>query len=141
MRRAVLGPLKPAPITWQTAVCEATGTGWFFALPTPERSNALWRQYRGRTLVSRRHREDKQAVLRFRGAPLDGELAVRVVWVRARKAGDIDSRLKAALDLLQGIAYHDDKQIAQLSVERVDSPSQSPGLYVWVSKRAGREAA
>lgn len=123
---------RPAAITWQTAICEATRTGWHFQLPTPERTNAIWRQWKGRTLVSAKHRQDKRDVLRFRGTPLAGELAMRVLWVRARRAGDIDSRLKAALDLLQGIAYEDDRQIARLVVERADTPSTPAGLYVWV---------
>lgn len=123
---------RPAPITWQTAICEATRTGWHFQLPTPERTNAIWRQWRGRTLVSAKHRQDKRDVLRFRGTPLAGELAMRVLWVRARRAGDIDSRLKAALDLLQGIAYDNDNQIARLTVERADTPTTPAGLYVWV---------
>jgi len=122
----------PAPITWQTARCEATATGWFFTLPTPERTNAIWRQWKGRTLISAKHRADKQSVLRFRGAPLAGPVTVSITWVRARRAGDVDSRIKALLDLLSGVAYHDDAQVTVLHVERVDDPGRAAGCYVHV---------
>lgn len=127
---------RPAPITWPTARCEATGAGWFFALPTPERTNAIWRQWKGRTLVSAKHRLDKAlAPTRFGVAePMRGDVAVRLVWVRHRKSGDVDSRIKAGLDLLTAIGvWVDDAQVARLAVERVDDPSIAPGLYVWVT--------
>lgn len=126
---------RPAPITWQTARCEATGYGWRFELPTPERTNAIWRQWKGRTLVSAKHRADKQtAPHRFGIAePLAGEVSVRLVWVRHRRAGDIDSRIKAALDLLTAIGvWHDDAQVAELHVRRTDDSTEAAGLYVLV---------
>lgn len=132
---------RPAPITWQTARCEATATGWRFTLPTPERTNAIWRQWKGRTLVSAKHRQDKRAVLKFAGTPLDGPVWVDIVWVRQRKAGDVDSRIKAALDLLNGVAYHDDAQVTRLHVERTDDPTQAPGLYIHVAPASQTRAA
>lgn len=137
--------LRPAPITWQTARCEATGEGWRFVLPTPERTNAIWRQWKGRTLVSAKHRADKrEAPTRFGLAePLAGDVAVQMLWVRHRKAGDIDSRIKAALDLLTAMGvWHDDAQVAWLEVERTDDPTRAPGLYVDVWENTNvREAA
>ena len=75
---------RPTPITWQTARCEPTATGWHFVLPTPERTNAIWRQYKGRTLVSAKHRQDKAtAPHRFGIAePIRAEVSVLMVWVR-----------------------------------------------------------
>ena len=131
---------RPAPITWQTARCEATPTGWHFVLPTPERTNAIWRQWKGRTLVSAKHRADKQHVLQFRGAPLDGPVVVHVEWVRQRKAGDVDSRIKALLDLLSGVAYTDDAQVCRLAVDRLDDVARAPGCYVWVERLLTRAA-
>ena len=124
---------RPAPITWQTARCEATAVGWHFALPTPERTNAIWRQWKGRTLVSAKHRADKAtAPQRFGIAePFAGDVAVRMLWVRHRRSGDVDSRIKAALDLLTAMGvWHDDAQVARLEVERSDDPTRAPGLYV-----------
>jgi crossover junction endodeoxyribonuclease RusA len=126
---------KLPPITWHTARCEATATGWHFALPTPERTNAIWRQWRGRTIVSARHRHDKAtAAGRFGVAsPYTGPVAVRLRWVRQRRTGDIDSRIKAALDLLTHLGvWHDDAQVVDLHVTRHDDPTTPPGLYVWV---------
>ena len=126
---------RPAPITWQTARCEATATGWHFVLPTPERTNAIWRQWKGRTLVSAKHRADKREAPRRLGLadPIAGEVAVRLVWVRHRRTGDVDSRVKAALDLLTEMGvWHDDGQVVDLHVIRSDDPTRAPGLYVWV---------
>ena len=125
---------RPTPVTWHTARCEATATGWHFVLPTPERTNAIWRQWKGRTLVSSKHRTDKAtAAGRFRGLePFRGDVAVRLVWVRERRAGDVDSRVKAALDLLTAIGlWDDDGQCSDLQVLRVDDSTKAPGLYVW----------
>lgn len=127
--------LRPAPITWATARAEATPDGWHFALPIPERTNAIWRSWKGRTLVSAKHRADKAtAPGRFgRLEPFRGDVAVRLVWVRQRRVGDVDSRVKAALDLLTAIGvWLDDGQVTDLQVIRTDDPLKAPGLYVWV---------
>lgn len=132
-----------APITWDTARCNPTSTGWALVIPTPERTNAIWRQWQGRTLVSARHRRDKLAAPRqFAGLPcLSGDLFVRMVWVRERKSGDVDSRIKATLDLLTAMGiWADDKQVQRLSVERVDDPQQAPGMYVWIEPAMRRAA-
>ena len=129
------GVTRPAPISWLTARAEATSTGWHFALPIPERTNAIWRQWKGRTLVSAKHRQDKAtAPGRFgRIEPFRGDVAVRLVWVRERRTGDVDSRVKAALDLLTAMGvWFDDAQVSELTVLRVDDGAQAPGLYVWV---------
>ena len=128
------GKTRPAPITWATARCEATGSGWHLVLPTPERTNAIWRQWKGRTLVSAKHRADKAtAAARFRGlTPMRGDVAVRMVWVRERRAGDVDSRLKAGLDLLTAIGlWSDDAQCSAVQLVRSDAADAAPGLYVW----------
>ena len=52
--------------------------------------------------------------------PLAGELAVAITWHRSQKSGDVDNRIKGALDLLRGIAYADDASVARVSCERVD---------------------
>ena len=127
---------RPAPITWQTARCEATAAGWHFALPTPERTNAIWRQWKGRTLVSAKHRADKQAApVRFGPrVPMSGDVRVVLGWVRARRSGDVDSRLKATLDLLTLIGvWGDDAQVSDLRVVRLDDLTHPAGVYVWLT--------
>ena len=126
---------RPDPITWATANCHATATGWHFALPVPERTNAIWRQWKGRTLVSAKHRADKQtAPGRFpKIRPYPGDVAVRLEWVRERRSGDVDGRVKATLDLLTAIGiWSDDAQVQRLEVERIDDPTRAAGMYVWV---------
>ena len=126
---------KPAPLTWADASVVQTAGGWHFVLPIPERVNAVWRQYKGRTIVSAKHRADKvTAPAIFRHVvPLAGDVACRLLWVRARKAGDVDGRIKTALDLLRGIAYADDAQVADMQIVRVDDPSEAPRLEVIVT--------
>ena len=128
------GAGTPRPLTWQDARVEATASGWHFILPSPERVNAIWRHWRGRVVSSEKHRADKAAApLLFRHVvPLPGDVAVRCVWVRAKKQGDVDGRIKATLDLLKGIAYHDDAQVAELHIIRVDdgSPARME-VFVW----------
>lgn len=46
-----------------------------------------------------------------------------IVWYRKRRAGDVDSILKAILDALQGHAYENDKQIKVLKVRREEDPT------------------
>lgn len=124
---------KPTPITWATARVEMLPDGgWRFTMPVPERTNAIWRHWKGRTLVSARHRADKATAPRLWRfvAPFAGEVSVRMVWYRARKAGDVDGRIKAALDLLRGIAYGDDAQVAALAIERVDDATEPARLVV-----------
>jgi len=125
---------KAAPITWQTASCRATSTGWLFTLPVPERTNAIWRSWKGRTLISAKHRQDKQtAPIRFAGCqPLAGDVTVSMTWFRERRAGDVDGRIKAALDLLRGIAYADDRQVAELRIVRRDESHQPARLEILV---------
>lgn len=49
---------------------------------------------------------------------MDGPLSVEVRLFRPRKSGDIDNRIKPLFDSLNGLAWHDDAQIARLLVER-----------------------
>ena len=109
--------------------------GWHFVMPIPERTNAIWRQWKGRTLVSAKHRGDKiTAPAIFAAArPLVGDVRCDVLWIRARRSGDVDGRLKSTLDLLRGIAYDDDAQVATVQITRVDDPTQRPRVEVIVA--------
>lgn len=113
---------KPSPLTWADAWCEATGTGWRFVVPVVESANRVWRAAKGRTYKSAKARGDAEAAaLKFgRIAPLTGPVVVWIVWVRQRKAGDLDNKAKASLDLLKGIAYGDDAAVVELHMVRVD---------------------
>lgn len=142
LRRKGQGKGAP-PITWQTARCEATATGWLFVLPVLGSANRLWRMGQGRTHKSAGAKQDVRAAhLRFgRAGPLSGEVCVSIRWVRKTRAGDVDNRVKPTLDLLRGLAYHDDAQVTRVEIERVDSHTEAPGLYVWIRPAGKQQAA
>jgi Holliday junction resolvase RusA-like endonuclease len=52
--------------------------------------------------------------------PKPATVALRVDLYRPRRAGDIDGPLKTLLDVLQGIAFENDDQVARLEVYRHD---------------------
>ena len=63
---------RPAPITWQTAICEATRTGWHFQLPVTVSTNRLWRHGKNRTYKSAEARDDAQDFVDLRAAAQTG---------------------------------------------------------------------
>lgn len=73
------------------------------------------------------------------GGPIEGQVAVELRWYRAARRGDLDGRLKVALDCLQGLAYRNDAQITRLSAERFEDPA-SPRVEIEVcaSTRSAR---
>jgi crossover junction endodeoxyribonuclease RusA len=93
-------------------------------LPYPPSVNHYWRRVGTRTLISRGGRAFRQSVCAILAAagvrPLAGVLAVEVtVYPPDNRRRDIDNVQKALLDALaHGGAYHDDSQIARLTVER-----------------------
>jgi crossover junction endodeoxyribonuclease RusA len=97
-----------------------------FELPFPPSMNHLWRRVGARMLLSRGGRAFRQtvgAILAARGVrPLDGPLEIVIdVHPPDRRRRDLDNLQKALLDALaHGGAYHDDAQIARLSIERGD---------------------
>lgn len=61
------------------------------------------------------------------------EVEMKIVWYRTQRRGDIDSRIKALLDSLNGYAYKDDRQIRKLSIERFDG-NKHPRLEVRIKE-------
>lgn len=105
-------------------------------LPEPPSANRYWRNARGRFVRSTAANNYKstvgwQAIAQGVGNPLDGEVAVTLRWFRGRRSGDLDNRIKVAVDALNGIAYEDDKQIVELHAFRFDD-KQNPRLEVQV---------
>ncbi len=93
-------------------------------LPYPPTINNYWRSYRGRVVISEDGRKFRQLVCmilaRKKVQPLLGpfDISIKTFPPDSRRR-DIDNVLKALLDALQhGGAYHDDYQIARLSIER-----------------------
>jgi Holliday junction resolvase RusA-like endonuclease len=93
-------------------------------LPYPPSVNHYWRRVGARTLISRGGRAFRQTVCTILAAaqvrPLEGALAIDVdVFPPDHRRRDLDNSLKSLLDALaHGGAYHDDSQIARLTVER-----------------------
>jgi Holliday junction resolvase RusA-like endonuclease len=68
-------------------------------------------------------------IAQYRSGPLDGPLIVSIyAWFRKPKSSrlthptvkpDADNIAKAVLDSLNGILWHDDKQVCQLSIHKV----------------------
>jgi crossover junction endodeoxyribonuclease RusA len=90
-------------------------------LPIPPSANKYW-VYTGRRVVtSPEAKAYKQAVRLL--APrhiIEGRVAVNVSVFRPAKRGDLDNYLKVMLDALEGVLYHNDKQITEIHAFRYD---------------------
>ncbi len=86
--------------------------------PLPPSANRYWRLAKGRLIVSDEASDYKRTVAmlaRCDGVKLlTGPVAVTVGVYRARRAGDLDNRLKCLLDAMQGIFYENDSQIVEI---------------------------
>lgn len=104
------------------------------SLPSPPSSNRYWRNYNGRIVVSQEAKAYKaecgwMAKSQMDCEPLTGDVAVSVRWFRPARRGDLQNRQKIFLDALQGIAYVDDKQVAELHMYR-DYDKANPRIEV-----------
>jgi crossover junction endodeoxyribonuclease RusA len=99
-----------------------------FTLPYPPSVNTYYRAInRGKfatNIMSAEGREYKaiataKAIQQATGKH-SNDVGVTLRLFRPRRAGDIDNRLKPVLDALNGIAYDDDSQIAELHAYRRD---------------------
>lgn len=85
-------------------------------LPLPPSANVYWRMMRGRTVVSPQVR-DYRVVVAHRCAtmtPLAGRVRLTLHVFMGRRTGDLSNRLKVLEDALQGYAYTDDGQVAEI---------------------------
>jgi crossover junction endodeoxyribonuclease RusA len=93
-------------------------------LPYPPGTNHLYRTWQGRMLLSQVGREYKRTCqLLFWEAgvrPFRGPVGLEVTVYRPRKAGDLDGRLKALLDAMNGNVWIDDAQVVELHAYRKD---------------------
>lgn len=92
-------------------------------LPYPPSANRYWRKTAaGRVYVSEeaeRYRAAAAALLAaFR--PLSGPVTVSARFFRPRRSGDLDNRIKILLDALQGRAFADDSQVAEIHAWRFE---------------------
>lgn len=96
-------------------------------LPWPPSANTIWRNVGNRTLLSRKGREYRQAVVaqvaaEKVAASLAGRLSVVVtLYPPDRRRRDIDNHLKATLDALTHAGvWEDDEQIDRLTIVRAE---------------------
>ena len=109
-----------APLDW-----DGTTT---IELPIPPSANRYWRHVtsggRGLTLISSAGRNYQEAVRArcqlYRIRKIHGPVAVKVVWFREKKTGDLDNRLKPLLDALKHVAFGDDGLVRRIEAEMID---------------------
>ena len=97
----------------------------FLTLPFPPSMNTYWRNFRGRTVLSKAGREYKEKVADYcaeYNVPKLGEAKLRISMVlfpRDKRKIDIDNRIKCVLDALQDAGvFDDDFQVDELSIVR-----------------------
>lgn len=72
--------------------------------------------YRGKTLKKQYQWEAKS---QWKGKPLEGDIDVSItLFFGTKRRADLDNFNKLSLDALTGIAYLDDSQIANFTIER-----------------------
>jgi len=100
-------------------------------LPFPPSTNTVWRQFQGRTILSKRGRTFRREVVEMVGhqyddAPLRGRLSVRVeLYPPDKRKRDIDNYGgKALLDAItHAQVWVDDELIDRLTIQRCENVS------------------
>lgn len=94
-------------------------------LPFPPSMNTYWRNFRGRTVLSKAGRQYKQDVAEYvtqNNVPKYGDKKLKITMIlqpRDKRKIDIDNRIKSVLDSLQDAGvYDDDFQVDELHVMR-----------------------
>ena len=84
-----------------------------FSLPFPPSLNTYWRNFRGRTVMSKAGRQFREEVIQFvidNNIPKFGERKLKLTLVlrpRDKRKIDIDNRIKAVLDALEHAGVFD----------------------------------
>lgn len=116
-------------------------------IPVPPSANAWHRVVNGRPILSAEARAYTGAVTLLalrqgaRRIQAPTEIAVDIVWYRARKSGDVDKRGAIALDALQGVCFDNDSQIKRYSIERRDDDPKNPRMELTITPVALIRAA
>lgn len=114
-------------------------------LPEPPSLNRLYRvdRKRGHKYKTKSHKEYvtyvHQICIANKIKPLKGDIGMSIVWYPSSNRRDIDSPLKTLLDSLNGFAYDDDKQIAELAIVRSDTEKHNPRVEVVLYDLFSRE--
>jgi crossover junction endodeoxyribonuclease RusA len=117
-------------------------------LPYPPANNRYYRHFRGMTVLSKEGKAFKiEAAWRCQAGgmrPLDGNVELHaILHPRQNKDGspskvrvDLDAILKATCDSLNGVGYHDDKQITRIVAE-IGAPVVGGAVSIQVSSIKG----
>jgi crossover junction endodeoxyribonuclease RusA len=94
-------------------------------LPLPPSVNAYWRNFHGRTILSKAAREYKQTVKEYvfiNKIPNFGNArlqAIITIFPRDKRSIDLDNRLKGLFDALQNAGvFDDDSQFDKIEIAR-----------------------
>lgn len=96
-----------------------------FTIGLPPSANRYWRKVGSRVYKSAEattYIQQTRWQLLAAGVsnPITGPVVVELHVYRKHKRGDLDNYNKILLDALQGLAYHDDKQVIELHAYRHD---------------------
>jgi crossover junction endodeoxyribonuclease RusA len=104
-------------------------------LPYPPTVNHIYRRARGHlslTPEALAFRHAVRMIAMVQGVtPVTGPEAVFLNVYLPRRRGDQDNILKATLDALQSLAYHDDQQVEQITAQRYED-KRAPRVEVSV---------
>ena len=107
-------------------------------LPFPPSMNTYWRNFRGRTVLSKAGREYKVKVAEYvveNNVPKYGESKLKITMIlqpKDKRKIDIDNRIKCVLDSLQEAGvFDDDEQIDVLHIERGEI-KKGGGVLVYI---------
>lgn len=96
-------------------------------IPYPPSTNRLYRNMKGVMVKTDEARNYAFAVALLARTkklkPFECEVSITLDFYRPRKAGDLDNRLKAVLDALQGTAFVNDSQVVKIIARRFDDAS------------------
>lgn len=114
-----------------------------FTIPVAPAANRYWRTRVATTRMGKRYvqtyvspeaRRYKILVwnqLKAAKIPvLEGPVAVSIWWIRTARRGDLDGRLKVALDALNGVAWQDDRQVVELHAHVLDGSQNEMTVMV-----------
>jgi crossover junction endodeoxyribonuclease RusA len=106
-------------------------------LPYPPSTNRIWKNYRGRSVLSKEARDFKNTVTEIAFCesiePMQGEIALTLDVYRPRRVGDLSNRCKIVEDALNGLAWADDKQIVWLLMRRHEDKA-NPRVVVTIEE-------
>ena len=112
-------------------------------LPYPPPTNRLYRRRQGQHALypsaeAKAFHAQVAAEARAQGVTFGfvGPVCLTVHVYRPQRSGDLDGRLKALLDALQGVCYADDKQIVEIHAYRLDDKAR-PRVEVVVEAAEG----